>query len=208
VKFASDSESVFYNLGPELYTLISLFSIFFILTPFLRFFDRKAKVHPVNEKVPVSTGETTSRYQTENDYQELKISIFSKHLFLSIFCSSLNLSRTLKLLIFSTVIIFMIFIQVILLGYTGFNLIVSGFLSSFLSLPLSICLVLAFKGTNSRFKLKLFTSLAILLQICCIIGVFLMKSSKDWTISFIIGLAAEIIISETLLMATRLKFRF
>ena len=204
----SSEESSTYQLGPELYTIISLLTILLFCIPFFKLIDSNGKIHPSAEKNSVSTaGGVSSRVQTDYDYEEIKPSIISYHLFLSIFISSPNISRTLRLLRFLNIIILQILMQVILFNFSHLNLYWIGALSACITLPMSLILILCFRNSLRGRKLKLAVALSVLMHIGCAVAVLFMNSAKNWVFSFLIGLSVEIIFAESVLMFMRASLK-
>ena len=203
----SSKESSVYNLGPELYTIISLVSFFILCIPFFKYIDSNGKIYPSIEKNIENTEGISPRVKSEYNYEEIRTSLIGKHLFFSIFVSSPNISRTLRLLRFLNIVVFQIVIQVTLFTYSDLNLYLVGALSSFITLPLALLMILFFNDSLRGRKLKLAIVLSALMQICSGIAVFLMNSTRNWVFSFLIGLSVEIIFVESVLMGLRASLK-
>ncbi|OMJ77153.1 hypothetical protein SteCoe_23294 [Stentor coeruleus] len=197
-----------YSSQVPLYIIFSLILIMTIFIPFMIYLDKKNtyfSVPTTSISIETRTEKDKEEKEKEKIYTEIirnenyDHSIFTYHLLFSMFKLDRSFSRSRKLMIICTNVIFGLFIQVCLLKFTSISALAVGVISAIVVIVPSALIIFLFRGT-SNCKLALGTAIILVLNITSVVGSWLIPGSKGWLVSWLAGLGTEFGVSQGILM--------
>jgi hypothetical protein len=188
-----------------LYIVFSLIFLAAVFMPFLVYFDKHSPY--INVPAVSITNESKSdrgaKFATDFEYNgDRKTSVAADHLLLSLFFNAAHFTRSKKLLTFVSNVVLGICIQACLLKHTTLPAAAVGVVAALVILPVSAVVMTMFSREG---KARNFVAICILLAmlIGSVVGVFITGMQSGWIVAFMAGLATEIFVSETIVMALR-----
>ncbi|MEH8963473.1 hypothetical protein RAF62_27355, partial [Klebsiella pneumoniae] len=176
-----------------------------IMIPFTVYFDKNAPYLNVPTFSTTFDSKTDREGKLATDFEKNDSkgsSFIFNHLLLSIFVNNSYFSRTKKIMVLSSNIIFGIFVQTALLQYTSLHPGVAGLVSALATIVPSAINIALF-SFDGKIKNLVAITVVITMFIVGIVGVFTMKTHEHWYIALLAGLASEIFISQTAIMMVK-----